>query len=85
VPGYCAYKLTLEAWTLLELIAVRVTTLRKVYGEAGQREKLGKLDAIQAATEQVEPMVRATLAELEVYSSLDGHAQLQLRLKRKPA
>jgi hypothetical protein len=82
--GYCAYKLASEAWTLLELIAVRVIALRKVYDQTGQSRKLSKLDAIQAATEQAEPMVRETLAELEAYSSLDGGVQLQLMLKRKP-
>lgn len=82
VPGFCAYKLTLEAWTLMELIAVRVIALRKLCAQTGRKDKPGKLDAIQAVTEQVEPMLRETLAQMEVYSSLDGKAQLEAMAKR---
>jgi hypothetical protein len=84
VPGYCAYKLTLEAWTLMELIAVRVVGLRQLYAQTTQSTKLAKLAEIQAITERVEPMLRTSLSEMEMYSSLDGHVQLEMMLKRGP-
>ena len=61
----------------MELIAVRVIALRKLCAQTGQKDKLGKLDGIQGSTEQIEPMLRETLAQMEVYSSLDGRAQLK--------
>ncbi len=82
VPGFCGYKLVVEAWTLMELIAVRVIVLRKLYDEVGNTEKTGKLDEIQVVMEQVEPMLRKALAVMEIYSSLDGIEQLEATLKR---
>lgn len=82
IPGFCGYKLVLEAWTLMELIAVRVITLRDLHAETGNTDKIRKLDWIQAAMEEVEPDLRKALAHMEIYSSLKGDDQLEARVKR---
>lgn len=76
IPGFCGYKLVAEGWTLMELIAVRVVAMRKLYAHSENTEKLRKLDQIQAHTEAVEPGLREALRDMEVYSSLDGKTQL---------
>jgi hypothetical protein len=48
IPGYCSHKLVAEAWTLMELITVRVFAIRKLYAYSGNTKKLRKLDGIQA-------------------------------------
>jgi hypothetical protein len=68
----------------MELIAVRVVGLRQLYAQTTQSTKLAKLAEIQAITERVEPMLRTSLSEMEMYSSLDGHVQLEMMLKRGP-
>ena len=82
IPGFCGYKLVVEAWTLMELIGVRVITLRKLHGETGTTEKIRKLDEIQGVMEEVEPMLRKSLAAMEIYSSLDGNEQAEAMPKR---
>ena len=82
IPGFCGYKLVVEAWTLMELIAVRVIALRKLHGETGKTDKIRKLDEIQAVMDEVEPMLRKSLAQLEIYSSLKGDEQVEGMLNR---
>lgn len=82
IPGFCAYKHAVEAWILMELIAVRLGALWKLHSETGNSEKLRKLDRIQAVVEQIEPMLSQSLADLEVYSSLDGRQQFEAMAKR---
>ncbi len=87
IPGFCGYKLVVESWTLMELIAVRVIALRKVYGEYGETgnaRKMRKPDEIQAAMQEIESALRKTLASMEVYGSLDGNEQVEAMLKRHP-
>lgn len=83
IPGFCGHRLVAEAWTLMELIAVRVVAMRQVYANSGNTEKLRKLDQIQALTEAVEPGLREAVRNMEVYSSLDGKTQLEAFLKRR--
>ncbi|MBI3666007.1 MAG: hypothetical protein HY236_07250 [Acidobacteria bacterium] len=82
IPGFCANRLAVEAWTLTELIAVRVITLRSIYSDAGNQEKVRKLDGIEAETEAFAPLLHATMASLEPFSSLDGKSQWEAMLKR---
>ena len=82
IPGFCGYKLVVEAWTLMELIAVRVITLRDLHAETGNTDKIRKLDEIQAVMEEVEPSLREARAHMEIYSSLDGMEQVDAMLKR---
>lgn len=82
IPGFCGYKLLVEASTLMELIAVRVITLRDLYAETGNTDKIRKLDEIQVIVEESEPVLRNTLAEMEMFSSLWGDDQLKAIVKR---
>ena len=82
IPGFCGYKLVVEAWTLMELIAVRVITLRKLHGETGNTDNIRKLDGIQTAMEEFEPTLRKALTDMEIYSSLKGNDQMEALLKR---
>ena len=82
IPGFCGYKLVLEAWTLMELIAVRVITLRDLHAETGNTDKIRKLDGIQALMEEVEPDLRKALAHMEIYSSPKGDDQVEAMVKR---
>ena len=82
IPGFCGYKLVVEAWTLMELIAVRVITLRDLHAETGNTDKIRKLDETQAVIEEIEPMLRKALADMEIYSSLKGNDQVEAVLKR---
>lgn len=82
IPGFCGYKLVVESWTLMELIAVRVITLRNLHAETGNADKIRKLDGIQAAMEEIEPILRKALAHMEIYSSLKGNDQVEVVLKR---
>lgn len=82
IPGFCGYKLVVEAWTLMELIAVRVITLRDLHAETGNTDKIRKLDGIQAIMEEIEPDLRKSLAHMEIYSSLKGDDQVEAIVKR---
>ncbi len=66
----------------MELIAVRVITLRDLYAETGNTDKIRKLDEIQVIVEESEPVLRNTLAEMEMFSSLWGDDQLKAIVKR---
>ena len=85
IPGFCGYKLVMEAWTLMELISVRVVAMRKLYTDSENSEELRKLDRIQVLTEAVEPGLRESVRDMEVYSSLDGETQLEAIIKRRAA
>ena len=82
IPGFCGYKLVVEGWTLMELIAVRVITLRDLHAETGNTDKIRKLDETQAVIEEIEPMLRKALAHMEIYSSLKGIDQVEAIIKR---
>lgn len=77
VPGSCGHKLVAESSILIELIGVRVVSLRKLYADSGDAEKLRKLDQIQTLTDALEPGLRESVRDMEVFSSLDGETQLE--------
>lgn len=83
IPGFCGYKLLVEAQALMELIIVRVKTLRDLYAETGDTEKIRKLEGIQSAIEEGEPGFLETLADMEVYSSLNPYDQLMAIAERQ--
>jgi hypothetical protein len=70
IPGFCAYHLAEEGMALLNLIALRVTLLRKGYTNS---KRLQKLTEMQKYVEEVEPFMRQTLKSMEAYSTLDAH------------
>ena len=82
IPGFCGNKLVAESLILMELIAVRVVAMRKLYANSGNTEKLRKLDQIQTLTEAVEPGLREAARNMEEYSSLDGKTQLEALIQR---
>lgn len=52
IPGFCAHKLTEEAFALLGLISLRVEFIRKEQGLSGSSVLLEKADKVQGFLEQ---------------------------------
>ena len=72
IPGYCAYQLTQEAMILLDLIAVKIQSLRLIYEKEGDPKKIGKLDQYENAVNQAEPEIRRAMDSLKHHGTLDG-------------
>ena len=77
VPGFCGYRLALEAASLIELTAARIAALRLSGARADP-----SIDAAERLIDQMEPAIRETAADLAVYASLDGRQQLEAKAKR---
>ena len=79
VPGFCGYKLAVEAWTILELVAVRLASIRRT----GVPQHLAdKIDAIERYTDGLDPLVRGALTVMAPFKSLDPSELLRAVAER---
>ncbi|MFX0202192.1 MAG: hypothetical protein ACFFCW_39270 [Candidatus Hodarchaeota archaeon] len=74
IPGFCAYHLADEGMALLNLIALRITLLRK---GCANSKRLQKLTEMQEYAEEVEPFMRQTLKAMEPYNTLDARETIE--------
>jgi hypothetical protein len=72
IPGFCAYHLAEEGMALLNLIAVKITLLRKKYEQSANSTRLEGLTKMQKRAEEAEFLMRQTLEAMEPYSTLDA-------------
>lgn len=72
IPAFCAIKLAEEGLALLNLIAVRIASLRSIYEQSTSSPKLQKLADLKNHVDEVEPILRKTLDDLAPYSTLDA-------------
>ena len=82
VPGFCGHRLLLESQILVELVAVRVAVLRKVYEERNNESKLARLDKIEAFCDGLEPILSAAMDTMSVFNSLNSVDQLNAIIAR---
>ncbi len=72
VPGFCAYNLAEEAFSLLKLLSARIALLERDKGKSRDANLQRKLDSLKEIINYAEPNVRETVEQMMPWSSMDG-------------
>lgn len=78
IPGFFAYHLAQEGLSLLHLIAAACAIAR----QSGGRDVSERIDKIVVHIDEVEPMLRKTLYDMEPYKSMSANEAIEDIAKR---
>jgi hypothetical protein len=71
IAGFRAYHLAQEGMALLNLVAVSLAMVRATADESDSQEQIQKLDTVNHYLDELEPILKRILKDMEPYRSLE--------------